>query len=129
LYAPSKRKTIGKRNDRVAAQIRECISMALIRGDFPAGHHEILGAPCRVTVTYVLVTPDLRNATAFFVPASAEDMAETLAFLEAHSSYFRRVVAKKVRLKFVPELHFRPDETFKHSERIDELLKNDNNRE
>jgi ribosome-binding factor A len=104
--------------------------MALIRGDFPtanakAGESQL---PCHITITYVAVTPDLRNATVFFAPTLVDKLAEVLEFFEIQKHHFKKIIAQKMRLRFVPELQFKLDDSLEYSKRIDELLKHDSDR-
>jgi ribosome-binding factor A len=128
---PPKRKTGGKRNDRVAAQMRECFSMAIVKGDFPPlpNHVEESKLPCHITITYVNVAPDLRNATVFFCPAIAEKVEAALKFFALQAHFFKTIISQKMHIKFIPELQFKLDNSVEYSCRIDELLKNDSNRE
>ena len=56
--------------------------------------------------------PDLRVATAFVLPLGGKGQDEVLGLLARNKAELRRLVAKKLTLKFSPELRFRLDETF-----------------
>ncbi|MDR0695183.1 MAG: ribosome-binding factor A [Holosporales bacterium] len=131
LFDIQKKRSGSKRNDRIAAQIRECFSMALIRGDFPLlpNHAADSKIPCSITITYVNVSPDLRNAVVFFSPAIADKVTESLRFFTAQAHFFKTIISKKMHIKYIPELQFKLDDSVQYSQRIDELLKHDSSRE
>jgi len=75
-----------------------------------------------LTVPEVRMTPDLKLATAYVMPLGGGEAEEVVAHLEKHKRFLRGEVAKRVNLKFMPELRFRVDVSFEASSRIDELL-------
>ncbi len=101
-----------QRQLKVGEQIRRALADALLRGET----HEpgLMGAS--ITVAEVRMTPDLRHATAFVMPLGGRHVEETLAALGRAKHELRRAVSRTVNLKYSPDLHFRPDETF---DRID----------
>ncbi|MDR0552557.1 MAG: 30S ribosome-binding factor RbfA [Holosporales bacterium] len=108
----------GKRADRVAFKIRECISDTILRDGLP-------NIPCRIlTITHVDMSPDLRNSKIFVAPFNGELQEETISFLEEHKHYFKNVIAKKMNLKYVPEIVFKIDDSLEYSEKINKLLVN-----
>ena len=74
-----------------------------------------------VTVTDVEVADDLRNAKVF-VSVYGSDRASTLKGLESASSFIRSELGHRMRMKFVPELLFRYDESVERGAHIMELL-------
>lgn len=74
-----------------------------------------------VTVTEVEVADDLRNAKVFVSVYGAEK-AETLKGLESASPYIRSELGKRMRMKFIPELLFRYDDSVERGAHINELL-------
>lgn len=68
------------------------------------------------------MSPDLRNATCYVMPLGGGEAGEVVQHLEKHKRFLRGEVAKRVNLKFMPELRFRVDTTFEASSRIDKLL-------
>ena len=76
-----------------------------------------------VTITAVKVTPDLYRADVYFsVLGDEERRAATQAGLASASARVRARVAARVRLRRMPELHFRPDLTLESALRISEIL-------
>ena len=61
--------------------------------------------------------PDLRIATAYVLPLGGTGQEDVLHLLARNKGELRRMIGKKVGLKFTPDLRFRIDETF---DRLDE---------
>ncbi len=79
-----------------------------------------------VTVSEVRVSPDLKHATVF-VAALGERKNEDLArSLNRHQRFLRGELAKRIELKYVPDLSFRGDHSVEASDRIEELLRSPN---
>lgn len=76
-----------------------------------------------VTVTGVDVTRDLRRATVFYTVLGDEKQGRaTAAGLRSATPHLRQAVGRQVRLKVVPELEFRVDESLARARRIDALI-------
>ncbi len=104
-----------KRADRVSDQMRHEIADILM--------HKIKDPRIGfVTVTDVEVSDDLRNAKVF-VSIYGDDKNATLKGLKSAVSFIRSEVARRMRLRFVPELLFRIDETAERGAHIMELLR------
>jgi len=110
-----------QRQQRVAELIRHALAEVLQRGDI---QDPVLGTHV-VTVPEVRMSPDLKLATAYVMPLGGMDEAPVIAALERHRKVLRQEVARRVNLKFAPELRFRRDETFDEAARIDKLLRNE----
>jgi len=76
-----------------------------------------------ITVPEVRMSPDLRLATIYIMPLGGRDEKEVVAALERHKRYVRGEIARRVNLKFAPEIRFRVDERFDEAERIEKLLR------
>lgn len=72
-----------------------------------------------VTVTGVDMSPDLRHANVF-VTAHGDEVrvADALAGLESAKGRLRALLGEAVRLRYVPELHFRIDPSVDEAARI-----------
>lgn len=106
-----------RRADRVAEAIREEVASFFAKG---AKDPRITGL---VTVTGVDVTQDLRRANVFVsILGSEEDRRATFEGLESATGHIRSLVAKRVRLRFAPEIEFRIDQSVEHATRIESLL-------
>src|SRR4029453_17906201 len=58
----------------------------------------------------------------YVLPLGGGEAEEAAAHLEKHKRFLRGLLAKKVSMKFMPELRFKVDTSFEASARIDELL-------
>ena len=76
-----------------------------------------------ITVPEVRMTADLRMATIYIMPLGGRDEKDVLDALERHKRYMRGEIARRVNLKFAPEIRFRIDERFDEAERIEKLLR------
>ena len=102
-----------QRQLRVGELIRRTLSEVLARGDI---HDPDLNR-LSITVGEVTTSPDLRIATAYVLPLGGTGQDDVLKLLSRNKGELRRVIGKKVGLKFTPDLRFRIDETF---DRLDE---------
>jgi ribosome-binding factor A len=75
-----------------------------------------------LTVPEVRMTPDLKLATAYVITLGGGEASEAVEHLNKHKRFLRGEVAKRVNMKFMPELRFKVDTSFEASARIDELL-------
>jgi ribosome-binding factor A len=107
----------GHRPDRVGDQIREELSDLFSRG---AVHDPGIGF---LTLTRVKMSPDLQLARVYYTMLG-DDAArrETAAALERAKPFLRRHVGGRLRLRRVPELEFRFDESIAHQDRIEQIL-------
>jgi ribosome-binding factor A len=103
-----------KRAERVSDQMKQEIADILMRKikDPRIGF---------VTVTDVDVADDLRNAKVF-VSVYGSDKASTLKGLESASPFIRSELGRRMRMKFVPEILFRYDDSVERGAHINELL-------
>ena len=108
----------GHRPDRVGEQIRDELSRLLTRG---AVHDPGIGF---ITLTRVKVSPDLQVARVFYT-SLGDDKArrETAKALSRAMPFLRRQIGSTLRLRRVPELEFRFDESIGHQDRIEQILR------
>ena len=71
------------------------------------------------------MSPDLKLATAYIMPLGGQDERPVIEALERNKKVLRQEVARRVNLKFAPDLRFRRDETFEEAARIDALLRSE----
>ena len=69
------------------------------------------------------MSPDLRLATVYVMPLGGRDTEEVVAALERNKRFLRGEIARRVNLKFAPDIRFRADERFDEAERIEKLLR------
>jgi ribosome-binding factor A len=104
---------------RVAELIRHALAEMLTRGDV---HDPVLEGTL-VTVPEVRMSPDLRLATVYVMPLGGRDAEAVVDALDNNKRYLRGEIAKRVNLKFAPDIRFRVDERFDEAERIEKLLR------
>jgi ribosome-binding factor A len=106
----------GSRPDRVGEQIRQELAQMLARDV----HDPAIGL---VTVTRVQLTPDLQLARVFYTQIG-DDRAkrETVKALGRATSFLRRQLGARLRLRRVPEIQFKFDEGIERQARIEEIL-------
>ena len=76
-----------------------------------------------VTVTAVEVSPDLQHAWAYYTVFGDDSQQRgTAAGLRSAIPHLRHELGRQVRLKTVPELEFRVDESAARNRRIDEII-------
>ncbi|MEO0781025.1 MAG: 30S ribosome-binding factor RbfA [Pseudomonadota bacterium] len=97
-----------QRQLRVGELIRRTLSEVLARGDV---HDPDLNR-LSVTVGEVRTSADLKVATAYVLPLGGEGREDVIGLLAKNKSELRRIIGKKLALKFAPDLRFRIDETF-----------------
>ena len=107
-----------QRQLKVGELIRHALADIFSRGEIT---DEVLSRHS-LTVPEVRMSPDLKLATAYIFPLGGEGASEVVAHLEKHKRFLRGEVAKRVIMKFMPELRFKIDTSFETSRRIDELL-------
>ncbi len=104
------------RHDRVAQAIKEEVSVIL---------HEKLKDPRLgfVTITQVELSADLRNAKiSFSVLGKDKDHKKTKEALNSASGFIRSLIARRINLRFAPEIIFREDKSSEYSVRIQKVL-------
>ncbi len=75
------------------------------------------------TVAGVTVSRDLSHAEVrISVLGNDEERQQSLEALDRAKGFIRSVLARRVRLRMVPELHFKIDRGAEHSQRISEIL-------
>jgi ribosome-binding factor A len=110
-----------QRQRRAGELIRHALADILSRGEVsdPVLESHV------ITVAEVRMSPDLKRATAYVMPLGGQDIAPVLAALKANQKFLRGQVARRVHLKFAPDLHFRADESFDAGARMDAILDSD----
>ncbi len=108
-----------QRQLRVGELVRHALADILGRGDV---HDPILEGHL-ITVPEVQMTADLRLATIYVLPLGGRDVNEVIAALDRNKKFLRGEIARRVNLKFAPDIRFRVDERFDEAERIEKLLR------
>ena len=109
-----------KRVDRINRQILEILSDILIKNiDL-----SYLGF---ITFTNVDVAPDLRTAKVFYSILSGK-LPDSKVDVEINKKQkaFKKFMSPQLSLRYTPDIRFILDETLAYSEKIDNLLKDQN---
>jgi ribosome-binding factor A len=104
---------------RAGELVRHAVAEILARGDV----HDPVIEGHLITVPEVRMSPDLRLATVYIVPLGGRDNTAVLEALDRNKRHLRAEIARRINLKFAPEIRFRIDERFDEAERIDRLLR------
>ncbi len=76
-----------------------------------------------VTITRVIVTPDLQLARVYYtIMGDEKARRETARGLQRALPMLRRGIGQRLRLRRVPELQFFFDESIGHQDRIEQIL-------
>ncbi|MDA3857136.1 MAG: 30S ribosome-binding factor RbfA [Roseovarius sp.] len=97
-----------QRQLRVGELIRRTLSEVLSRAEI---HDPDLNR-ISVTVGEVRTSSDLKIATAYVMPLGGEGKKDVIALLARNKGELRRLIGKRLELKYAPDLRFRLDETF-----------------
>ena len=108
-----------QRQLRVGELVRHAIADILLQGS--VHDPELVGHI--ITVPEVRMSPDLKLATVYVMPLGGRDTDIVLAALERNKKFLRGEVARRVNLKFAPDVRFRVDDRFDEAERIEKLLR------
>src|SRR5262252_2292017 len=108
-----------QRQLRVGELVRHALADMLTRGSV----HDPVIQSHLITVPEVRMAPDLRLATIYVVPLGGRDADAILAALERNKRFLRGEIARRINLKFAPDIRFRIDERFDEAERIEKLLR------
>ena len=112
-------KPITQRQLRVGEMIKQALGMIFIKGEAKLPNLETK----TITVTEVRMSPDLKTAKAYVLPLGGKNANEVVEKLKEFSFVIRKVLSKKVVMKFLPKIFFVKDETFDYAEKIENLIK------
>tara|TARA_Y100000590_G_C15594988_1_gene967667 strand:- start:36 stop:407 length:372 start_codon:yes stop_codon:yes gene_type:complete len=113
---------ISQRQLRVGEMIRQALGMIFVRNEAKIPNLETNG----ITVTEVKMSQDLKVAKAFVLPLGGKNAEETVNVLKEFSFLVRKVLSKKISMKFLPKILFAKDESFEYAEKIEKLIKQTN---
>jgi len=105
-----------RRSERVSDLVRAELSRLLLT----EAHDPELR---RVTITEVVMPPDLRSARIYFSVLGADaDREKAGRALDRAAGFLRGEIGRRCELRFAPELHFFSDRSSERGARIEELL-------
>jgi len=115
-------KPITQRQLRVGEMIKQALGILFIRDEA-----KIADLSTReITVTEVRMSPDLKTAKIFVMPLGGKNTEEIIEKLKISSFIIRKVLSKKIVMKFLPKLFFVKDDSFDYAEKIENLIKQTN---
>ena len=108
-----------QRQLRVGELLRKELSEVLVKNDF---HYSDL-SNFSITVSQVIVTPDMKWAKAFVSPLGGEKFDEAMDYLNKNVFNIQKIIASKVHLKRMPKFVFIEDKTFAFASNISQKIK------
>lgn len=118
LSRPKTAKAPSQRQLRVGEALRHAVSEVLMREDF----FDPDLANVSITISEVLVSPDLANAKVYTMPLGGANIEVVLPALNQLAPVIQSFVAKKVHLRRTPRLRFFLDESFENAARMNEIF-------
>ena len=113
---------VTQRQLRVGEMIKQSLSMIFLKDEA-----KIPGINTKeITVTEVRMGPDLKTAKVYVLPLGGKNSDEIIGKLKEFSFVVRKVLSKKIIMKFLPKLFFVKDESFDYAEKIENLIKQAN---
>ena len=115
-------KPVSQRQLRVGEMIRQSLGMIFARNEAKVPNLETN----TVTVTEVKMSQDLKIAKAYVLPLGGKDTEKVIKKLREYSFLIRKILYKKVFMKYVPKILFAKDDSFEYAEKIENLIKQTN---
>ena len=112
-------KPVSQRQLRVGEMVKQALSMIFLREEA-----KIIDLDTKsITVTEVSMSPDLKSAKIFIIPLGGKDTEIVINKLKEFSFVIRKVLSKKIVVKFMPKLFFVNDDSFDYAEKIENLIR------
>jgi len=115
-------KPITQRQLRVGEMIKQALGILFIRDEAKLPNLSTK----EITVTEVRMSPDLKTAKIFVMPLGGKNVEEIVEKLKEFSFVIRKVLSRKIEIKFLPKLYFVKDNSFDYAEKIENLIKQTN---
>ena len=115
-------KPITQRQLRVGEMIKQTLGMLFLREEAKLPNLSTK----EITVTEVRMSTDLKTAKIFVMPLGGKNTEEIIEKLKEFSFVIRKVLSKKIVMKFLPKLYFVKDNSFDYAEKIENLIKKTN---
>ena len=112
-------KPVSQRQLRVGEMIKQAMSMIILREETKISDLDTK----IITVTEVRMSPDLKTAKIFIIPLGGKDTLKVIEKLKEFSFVIRKVLSKKIMVKFMPKLYFVNDDSFDYAEKIENLIR------
>ena len=115
-------KQVTQRQLRVGEMVKQALSMIFLKEEAKISDLDTKS----ITVTEVRMSPDLKTAKIFVIPLGGKDTEKVIEKLKEFSFVIRKVLSKKIIMKYLPKLLFVKDESFDYAEKIENLIKQTN---
>ena len=115
-------RVVTQRQLRVGEMIKQSLGMIFVRNEAKVPNLETNN----ITVTEVKMSQDLKIAKAYVLPLGGVDADEKIQILKEYSFLIRKVLSKKIFMKFLPKILFAKDDSFEYAEKIENLIKQTN---
>jgi len=115
-------KPMTQRQLRVGEMVKQALCMIFLREEAKLPNLQTK----EITVTEVRMSQDLKTAKAFVLPLGGKNSQESISKLKEFSFVIRKVLSKKITMKFLPKLLFVKDDSFDYAEKIENLIKQTN---
>ena len=112
-------KPITQRQLRVGEMVKQALGMIFLRDEAKLPNLETR----EITVTEVRMSQDLKVAKAFVLPLGGKNAQEIVEKLKEFSFVIRKVLSKKIMVKFMPKIFFVNDDSFDYAEKIENLIR------
>ena len=113
---------VSQRQLRGGEMIKQALGMIFLREEAKLANLETK----EITGTEVRMSQDLKIAKAFVLPLGGKNAQEIVGKLKEFSFVIRKVLSKKITMKYLPKLLFVKDESFDYAEKIENLIKQTN---
>ena len=101
-------KPVSQRQLRVGEMIKQSLGMIFSRNEAKVPNLETNN----ITVTEVKMSQDLKIAKAYVLPLGGKDAEEVIKKLREYSFLIRKVLSKKIIMKYLPKILFSRDDSF-----------------
>jgi ribosome-binding factor A len=115
-------KPVSQRQLRVGEMIKQSLGMIFVRNEAKVPNLETNS----ITVTEVKMSQDLKIAKAYVLPLGGKNADEVIKILKEYSFLVRKVLSKRIVMKFLPKILFAKDDSFEYAEKIENLIKQTN---
>ena len=112
-------KQVTQRQLRVGEMVKQALSMIFLKEEAKISDLDTKS----ITVTEVRMSPDLKTAKIFVIPLGGKDTKKVIEKLKEFSFVIRKVLSKKIMVKFMPKLFFVNDDSFDYAEKIENLIR------
>ena len=112
-------KPVSQRQLRVGELIKQSLSMIFLREETKIPDLDTKS----ITVTEVRMSPDLKTAKVFVIPLGGKNKDKVIEKLKEFSFVIRKVLSKKIVVKFMPKVFFVNDDSFDYAEKIENLIR------